>query len=82
MNTCKQCLQVTEKCMTCPNELGPVPERPISTNPGLKFCFCFCICPMYYFRITFCVIITISLSKGSTEFCRLKLHVPRKENLA
>ena len=25
------------KCMSCPNELGPVPERPISANPGLKF---------------------------------------------
>ena len=23
--------------------LGPVPERPISANPGLKFCCTFCI---------------------------------------
>ena len=41
---------------------GQVPERPISANPGLKFCSPFCIyVPSYaLLRVTFCVIITVS----------------------
>ena len=46
---------------------GPVPERPIGANPGLKFCavlyFTF-LCSML--RVTFCLLITVSRSKGST----------------
>ena len=30
-------------------------------------------------RVTFCVIITVSRSKGSTVFCNLELHVLRLE---
>ena len=43
---------------------GLVPERPISANPGLKFCSTFCIyVPSYaLLRVTFCVIITVSQS--------------------
>ena len=33
------------------------------------------------FRVKFGVIISVSLSKGSTVFCKLKLHVLRQENL-
>ena len=54
--------------------LGPVPERPISANPGLKFCSTFYIYfPMHclHCKVTFCVILTISQSKGSTEFVSL-----------
>ena len=32
--------------------------------------------------VTFCVIITMSRSKGSTVFCNLELHVLRPETLA
>ena len=47
--------------------LGPVPERPISINPGFKFCSIFCILHSYALLwVTFCVIITVSHSKGST----------------
>ena len=83
MNTCKQCLhKVTKKCMSCPNELGPVPERLISANPGLKFCSVLCSLLSYVFlRITFCVIVTVSQRKGSAVFCKLKLHVLRQETL-
>ena len=42
----------------------------------------FCILSSYVLlRETFCVIITVSLSKGSEEFCKLELHVLRQENL-
>ena len=45
--------------------------------------FHFCILPSYVLlRVTFCVIITVSCSKGSTAFCKLELHVLRQENLA
>ena len=47
---------------------GPVPERPISGNPGLMLYL-----PSYaLLRVTFCVIIVVSKSKGSTvlfSFC-------------
>ena len=33
-------------------------------------------------RVTFYVIITVSLGKGSTVFCKLELHVLRQENRA
>ena len=60
----------------------PVPERPISAYPGLKFCSVFVIyLPMYCLEVTFCVIITVSQSKGSTVF-QLELYVLRQENLA
>ena len=52
------------------NSLGPVHERLISANPGLKLHSVFCILPFYVLlRLTFCVIITVSRSKGSTVFC-------------
>ena len=60
----------------------PVPERPISANPGIKFCSTFCIYYYVLLRGTFCVIITISRGKGSTACCKLELHVLRQENLA
>ena len=35
---------------------GPVPERPISVNPELKFCLLFCISHSYaLLRVTLCV---------------------------
>ena len=38
--------------------LGPVPERPINPNPGLKFCSTFCIyLPMHCFKVTYFVIL-------------------------
>ena len=42
--------------------LGPVPERSISANPGLK------LCSYVLLRVTFCVIITVSWGKDSTVF--------------
>ena len=42
-----------------------------------------CILPScVVLRLTFCVIITVSRSKGTTVFCKLELHVLRQENLA
>ena len=59
-----------------------VPERPISANPGLKFCSTFCIYLSMHW-VTFCVIITISQSKGSiTVYRKLELHVLRQGNFA
>ena len=56
---------------------SPVPERLI------KILFCFCILHSYVLlRVAFCVIITVSRSKGSTVFCNLELHVLRQENRA
>ena len=56
--------------------LGPVPERPISANRGLKFCSRFCILPFCVLPgVAFCVIITVCRSRGSTVFCKLQLHV-------
>ena len=50
---------------------GPIPERPISINPGFKFCsvFVFYI-PMYYLWQHFVLSGSIIL-KGSTVFCNL-----------
>ena len=57
-------------------------RRPISANPGLKFCSTFCIYLSMHW-VTFCVIITISQSKGSiTVYRKLELHVLRQGNLA
>ena len=65
------------------NSLGPVHARLISANPGLKFYSVFCILPSgVLLRLTFCVIITVSSSKGTTVFCKLELHVLRQKNLA
>ena len=58
---------------------GPVPERSISVNPGLKFCI---LHSYALLRVTFCVITTVSRSKGLAVFCNLKLHVLRRENRA
>ena len=58
--------------------MDPVPERPISANPGLNFLSHFLYLPPY----TFCVIITVSKSEESTAFCKLELHVPIQENSA
>ena len=62
---------------------GPVPERTISFNPELKISsvFVFYI-PMHCLRVTFCVVITVSHSKGSTGLYNLKLRVLRQENRA
>ena len=62
---------------------GPVPERSIGINPGLKFCSgsVFYI-PMHLLSVAFCVIITVSHNKGSTVICNLELHVLRQENHA
>ena len=60
---------------------GPVPERLISANPGLKFChdILFCL-PMHCLEIS--VIISFIRSKGTTVFCKLEVHVLRQEYLA
>ena len=43
------------------NSLGPVHERLISDNPGLKLHSVLCILPScVVLRLTFCVIITVS----------------------
>ena len=58
-------------------------KRPTSLNPELKFCSVVCIlhsCALL--RVTFCIIITVSHTKGSTVFCELELHVLRQENRA
>ena len=59
-----------------------VPERPISTNPGLKILFHFLYLPSYaLLRKTFCVFITES--RGKTQLiCKVEGHVLRQENLA
>ena len=65
--------------------LGPVPERSMSVNPGLKFWSVFVLHILIIYavlKVTFCVIITVSCSKGSTLFCDLELHVLRQENRA
>ena len=66
--------------------LGPVPERSMSVNPGLKFWSVFVLHILIWLyavlKVTFCVIITVSCSKGSTLFCDLELHVLRQENRA
>ena len=51
-----------------------VHERPISTNPGLKFV------PLLL-RVTCCVIISFFQGKGTTVFCKLVLHVVIQETL-
>ena len=62
---------------------GPVPERPISANPGLKFCSTFCDLLSYVLlREIFRVIISFFGSKGTTVFCKLEEHVLGQENLA
>ena len=46
--------------------LGRVPERPISANPGLKFCSVFVFFPSFVLlRLTFCVIFAVSGIEGS-----------------
>ena len=62
----------------------PDPEMPISVNPGLKFWFVFLLyISMHYLgSAAFCVIISVSRSKGSTVLLNLELHVLRRENCA
>ena len=62
----------------------PVPERPITVALIQDYNFVlFCILPSYaLLRVTFCVIMTVSQSEGTTVFCKLELHVLRQENLA
>ena len=53
--------------------LGPVPEKPISANPELKFSSTFRILPPYaLLKVTICVIIPIFRSKDSTVRCKLE----------
>ena len=59
----------------------PVPERPISAYQGLIFVPFFYLPFFVLLKVTFCVIITVSQSKGSTVFCKLELHVLRQDNL-
>ena len=48
---------------------GPVPERPISANPGLKFCSTFCDLLSYVLlRETFRVIISFLELKAQQYF--------------
>ena len=48
-----------------------------------KILFRFFILHFYVLlRVTFCVIITVSRSKGSTLLCNLELHVLRRKNRA
>ena len=48
---------------------APVPERPISFNPGLKLLFHFLYLPSYaLLRKTFCVIITVNLVERHNWF--------------
>ena len=56
--------------------------RPISASPGLKInFFLFSYQPSHVLlRVTFCLIITISWSEGSTVFCKLEFHFLRQEN--
>ena len=69
---------LVDRAMQFFNYWGPVPERPITANPGLKILFHFLYLPSYEsLRVTFCVIIIISQSKGSTVCSKLELHVLR-----
>ena len=64
-------------------DLDLVLGRPISVTPGLKVLFHVCMLHSYaLLRVTFCVIITVSRSEGSTVFWNLMLHVLRQENRA
>ena len=56
------------------NHLAPVPERPISANPGLKILFYFNLyLPSYALsRVQFYAIITESRSKDTKVFCKLE----------
>ena len=62
--------------------LGPVPERPISADPGLTFV------PLFVFTFLCIAKRNISCyhfffgSKGTTVFCKLEEHVLGQENLA
>ena len=49
--------------------LVPVPENPISANPGLKILFHLLYLPSYaLLRVTFYVVITESRSKNTAEY--------------
>ena len=61
---------------------GPVPERPISANPGLNFFFPILYLPSYaLLGVSFCVIITVSKSKGVIILlCTIELYGLRQGN--
>ena len=61
---------VCSKKVSYTKVLGPVPERPISANPGLKFCSTFCIyLPMHCLaRVLFWVISSFFVSKAQQYF--------------
>ena len=54
-------------------DLGPVPERLISANPGLKFCSTFYLFAYALLGVSFYVFITVSQTKGSTVFSIVSL---------
>ena len=79
MTVDRECLVLLSQSLL----LGPVPERPISANPGLKFCSVFFILPFCVLpRIAFCAIITVCRTRGSTVLCKFDLLVLKQENLA
>ena len=81
-NTVNSRLADTPITWTTAKYQGPVPERPISFNPGLKFCSVLYLHSYALLRVTFCVISTVSRSKDSTTLCNPELHVLRWENRA
>ena len=60
---------------------GLVPGRTIRANLGFKFCSVFVLYLPKVLPVTFCDIITVSRSNGSTVVCKLEL-LGRRENLA
>ena len=76
-NTVNSRLADTPITWTVAKYQGPVPERPISFNPGLKFCSVLYLHSYALLRVTFCVISTVSRSKDSTTLCNPELHVLR-----
>ena len=76
-NTANSRLADTPITWTAAKYQGPVPERPISFNPGLKFCSVLYLHSYALLRVIFCVISTVSRSKDSTTLCNPELHVLR-----
>ena len=81
-NTVNSRLADTPITWTAAKYQGPVPERPISFNPVLKFCSVLYLHSYALLRVTFCVISTVSRSKDSTTLWNPELHVLRWENRA
>ena len=72
-NTVNSRLADTPITWTAAKYQGPVPERPISFNPGLKFCSVLYLHSYALLRVIFCVISTVSRSKDSTTLCNPEL---------